>query len=157
MQKLRRPGKKKATRPLVVPKGFDPAIHLDSEFRRYEDYARYVLDLIFWRQRNDKLNRDEFVPLMSSLMEAVFPEKSLSRAVLRSLERRGAIEIDDDYQKSLPGVPGHCMGYRMTEELRAGSYRNVSIENKFLVRKLDKAKKGRDRRNLPVPWKGSGR
>ena len=42
------------------------------------------------------------------------------------------------------------MGYRMTEEIRAGSYRNVSIENKFLVRKLDKAKKDRDRRLLPV-------
>ncbi len=135
---------------LVVPKGFDPEVHLDPNLRRYDDHARYVLDRIFWRRKQERLSPDGMVRLKTTYMAEFFPDHKVVKKVLESMERNGALQIDRDFVAARPGRPGQCRGYRPTPEIVGDGYVNHTPSNKFLVKHIDQWKSVRDRRLRPI-------
>jgi hypothetical protein len=135
---------------LVVPEDFDPQVHLDPGLRRYGDHARYVLDRIFWRKKHERLSPGEMVRLKTTYLAEFFPDHKVVEVVLDSMERHGALQIDRDSIPSGPGRPGKCRGYRPTAEILGDGYTNYTPSNRFLLKRLDGWKKGRDRRLRPI-------
>src|SRR5260221_10757477 len=95
---------------LVVPKGFDPQVHLDPGLRRYDDHARYILDRIFWRRKHERLSPDSMVRLKTKYMAEFFPDHKVVKKVLDSMERNGALQVDRAFNAAGPGRPGKCPG-----------------------------------------------
>src|SRR3954454_8495491 len=87
---------------LVVPKGFDPQVHLDPSLRRYDDHARYVLDRIFWRREHERLSPGGMVRLKTKYLAEFLPDHKVVKAVLESMERNGALRIDRDERYAGP-------------------------------------------------------
>ncbi|MBN9618623.1 MAG: FAD-binding protein, partial [Actinobacteria bacterium] len=135
---------------LVVPKGFDPEIHLDPGLRRYDDHARYVLDRIFWRRKHERLSPDGMVRLKTTYLAEILPDHKVVKEVLESMERNGALQIDKDYDLARPGRPGKCRGYKATPDILGDGYVNHTPSNKCLLKRIDARKKVRDRRLRPI-------
>ena len=135
---------------LVVPKGFDPEIHLDPGLRRYDDHARYVLDRIFWRRKHERLSPDGMVRLKTTYLAEILPDHKVVKEVLESMERNGALQIDKDYDLARPGRPGKCRGYKATPDILGDGYVNHTPSNKFLLKRIYARKKVRDRRLRPI-------
>ena len=135
---------------LVVPKGFDPEVHLDPSLRRYDDHARYVLDRIFWRRKHERLSPDGMVRLKTTYLAEFFPDPKVVKKVLESMERNGALKIDKKSQFAGAGRPGQCRGYKPTPEILGDGYVNHMPSNKFLLRNIDEYKKVRDWRLRPI-------
>jgi hypothetical protein len=141
---------RKRTPTLVVPRGFDPQVHLDPDLRRYDDHARYVLDRIFWRRKHERLSPDGMVRLKTKYLAEFFPDHKAVKRVLDSMERNGALQIDRDFEFAGPGRPGKCRGYKPTSEILGDGYVNHTPSNKFLLKRIDNWRKVRDRRLRPI-------
>ncbi len=141
---------KKLRHTLVVPKGFDPQVHLDPELRRYDDHARYVLDRIFWRKKHERLGPDMMVRLKTTYLAEFFPDHKIVKVVIDSMERNGALQIDRSFIIGSPGRPGQCRGYRPTPEILGDGYVHHTPTNKFLLKRIANWKKERNRRLRPI-------
>ena len=114
------------------PAGFDPAMVLPPELRRYGDSARYFLHTIIVRgQVASRADAEGFVRLKSAILRRYFPGDDHYKMVRDCLIAGESIVCDCDYVKGQKSY-----GYKLGRHLTNMRHHKVEVTNRLLIKKI---------------------